>query len=64
MMSEKYKDDWLKLSTKWLSESNSRFVSAIPEIQNMVTHLQNAHKTVGAELTQGGREEQRPGRQE
>ena len=45
-MSEKYKDDWLKLSTKWMAESNLRFKSGVPEIQEMVEHLQNTHRTV------------------
>jgi hypothetical protein len=47
MMAEKYKDDWLNLATKWLSESNNRFVSAIPEIEKMTEHLQNQHRMVG-----------------
>ena len=47
MMTEKYKDDWLNLATKWLSESNNRFQSAMPDIQNMAQQLQDKYRNVG-----------------
>lgn len=47
MMGERYKDDWLKIATKWISESHTRFSGSIPDLQDKIMNLEEAHRTVG-----------------
>jgi hypothetical protein len=50
MMAEKYKDDWLKIATKWIGESGNRLSGSVPDIQSTVMNLQERQRDVSGML--------------
>ena len=46
MYQEKYKEDWLNIASKWLEDTDGKFIDSLPDIQTMIINIQKQYNLV------------------